>query len=66
MSLVYNGFKLGFNLSDRNIEQYLSDLEKYINILIESQSEGVQPLKTSVGTEGREAPKINNAPVFAE
>jgi hypothetical protein len=31
-------YQLGFDLTENNFEQYLSDLEVYINILIEFKS----------------------------
>ncbi len=44
-------FDVGFNMSDRNIEQYLSDLEKYINIIVESKSEQMpQPARITATT----------------
>lgn len=42
---------MGMNITDRNIEEYLSDLEKYINILIairqENKIKGIHNIKES-------------------
>lgn len=60
-------YELGFNLSDRNIEQYLSDLEKYINILVEAQNEPVQAsMRRTANTEAKEGVRAANAPNFTD
>lgn len=55
-------------MSDRNIEQYLSDLEKYINILVESRNEQPQiSAKTNtLNSEAKQQQRTFNAPIYAD
>lgn len=52
------------NINDRTIEQYLSDLEKYINILLIAKNEAktkiVSNKKEGATTYTRQAPIVNN------
>ena len=51
------------NINDRNIEEYLADLEKYINILMtirqEHKIKGVSGLKEASTSYSRPLPGIN-------
>jgi hypothetical protein len=51
------------NINDRNIEEYLSDLEKYINILMtirqENKIKGVNGLKENSTIYSKPLPVLN-------
>lgn len=51
------------NINDRNIEEYLSDLEKYINILMvirhENKAKGVNSLKENSTNYSKPLPLIS-------
>jgi hypothetical protein len=56
-------YELNMNINDRNIEEYLSDLEKYINILMairqENKIKGVSGLKDQSTNYSRPLPILN-------
>lgn len=56
-------YELNLNINDRNIEEYLSDLEKYINTLMmirqESKIKGVSGLKEHSTNYSRPLPTLN-------
>lgn len=51
------------NINDRNIEEYLADLEKYINILLmirqENKIKGVNSLKEGSNSYSKPLPALN-------
>jgi len=56
-------YELNMNINDRNIEEYLSDLEKYINILMtvrqDNKIKGVNNLKENSTNYSRPLPALN-------
>ena len=58
------------NINDRNIEEYLSDLEKYINILMtirqENKIKGVSGVKDELTKYSRPIPTLNYDEIVRE
>ena len=56
-------YELNISINDRNVEEYLSDLEKYINILMtirhESKIKGVSGMKEHTTNYSRPIPILN-------
>lgn len=56
-------YEVNMNINDRNIEEYLSDLEKYINLLLmirqESKIKGVKGVKEQSTVYTKPLPALN-------
>jgi hypothetical protein len=56
-------YELNMNINDRNIEEYLSDLEKFINLLImirqETKIKGVNGVKENSTSYSKPLPALN-------
>jgi coiled-coil domain-containing protein 63/114 len=57
-------YELSMDINDRTIEEYLSDLEKYINLLLVTKNEAktkiVNNKKENVTAYTKQAPLVNN------